>query len=250
MTVDKLAGTIATALRGDRPHWRSVYLLFAFFASPALCHPALAIASRVIQNIFARIRHDRVFFDLWTQLCASDKIIAGGLLDACAKAFEVLGIAFHPPFDAELFGTKMCFKDLPPKILARICRIASRQSLFRDFLQSGRQVVSNKGSGILDFEVAPPWDLREPWHADGWSAVTVPSPMTGRLPTGNGLYQAGLLDLTQTDSDFATITTKIFNTFFLIVLVFVILWDPLALFLMINLCCINSWHFSIPTMSA
>eukprot|EP00438_Fugacium_kawagutii_P034542 Skav233206 [mRNA] locus=scaffold1872:40493:42058:- [translate_table: standard] len=79
-------------------------------------------------------------------------------------------------------------------MLARICRIACTQHLFQEFCHSGRQDASGSGSGVVDGEVAHPWDPRNPWQPEAYDSTILPSPMTGCLPTANRLYQADLLD--------------------------------------------------------
>eukprot|EP00438_Fugacium_kawagutii_P018531 Skav213257 [mRNA] locus=scaffold1311:167701:170460:+ [translate_table: standard] len=194
MMIDKLASTVAAALWGNRPHWRSIHLLFACFTCPALCHPALAIATRVIMHVISQLRKDTIFFQMWIDLCNLQKIIPRGLLDAFFKACEVLGFLFQPPFHVKFLGRIVGFLNLQPKTLARMCRLASTQSLFSDFLQSGRDDVCVGGSSFLDNELAPPGDPREPWRAAEWDGNILPSPLTGCLPTANRLYQAGLLE--------------------------------------------------------
>lgn len=157
ITLDGMIGTIAQALWGDRPHWRSAHLLFANLTNPTRCHPVLAVAARVISNIVERCRKDEFFLGRWIELCKQKRIVTRGILDAFTKACLALDIQFIQPLQFEFLGITFHALDMSPKCIRRLCRVAAVQSLYRDAVHSNRKDLVSTGSGVVDVDLCHPW---------------------------------------------------------------------------------------------
>lgn len=81
-----------------------------------------------------------------------------------------------------------------PRLLRRILRVASVQSLYKAAIYSGRKDLVSGGSGVFDSDLSV---FREPglqWKIKGLDPHVVVGPMVGACPTGDRLYKGGLLD--------------------------------------------------------
>eukprot|EP00438_Fugacium_kawagutii_P029561 Skav216033 [mRNA] locus=scaffold2403:24889:31312:+ [translate_table: standard] len=194
LTLDSMVTTIARALWGNRPHWRSTELLYATCTNAATTHPILAIASRIFANICNRCRTDEKFACLWFELCQTGRAISKGLLDTFVRACATLGFEFVPPFQVSFLGIRFCLHSVYPKHIRRICRVASAQSLYSSALRSARKDLETGPTGIMDVEMTPPGTRFEPWRRlSGYDPAIIPGALTGAAPTADRLFHANLL---------------------------------------------------------
>ena len=189
---------ILRALWRDRPHWRSAELLFALTCDPTKVFPPVVIAVNTIVNIVKRCRCDEAFFKMWIELTTKSKVINKGLLDNFGSACSVVGLRFVPPFGLQFLDFPITsFLDFTSRSLRRLIRVASRQSLYHQAITSTRHDLSTSGSGVLDPDLNPlgrEWD--KPWHRKvlKLDEALLLGPLLGATPTGNRLYQSGLID--------------------------------------------------------
>lgn len=147
LSLDSFQSNILGVLWGDRPHWRCAELVFALLTNSVRSHPQHAIAAQIISNIASRCRKDNMFFQMWCSLCLAKKTITKGLLDALLKSCATLDLIFTPPASIEFFGKKFSFLEATPRLLRRILRIASVQSLYKVAITSSRKDLQTWGSG-------------------------------------------------------------------------------------------------------
>ena len=193
LSLDSFQSNILGVLWGDRPHWRCAELVFALLTNPVRSHPQHAIAAQVIMNIASRCRKDNRFFQLWCSLCLAKKVITKGLLDALLKACATLNLNFTPPESIEFLGQKFSFLEVTPRLLRRILRVASVQSLYKAAITSSRKDLQNWGSGVIDSDLSVFREPCKPWKLQGLDSATIVGPMVGACPTANRLYKGGLL---------------------------------------------------------
>ena len=193
LSLDSFQSNILGVLWGDRPHWRCAELVFALLTNPVRSHPQHAIAAQIIMNISTRCRKDNEFFQMWCSLCLAQKTITKGLLDVLIKSCATLDLIFKPPDSIEFLGKKFSFLEVTPRLLRRILRIASGQSLYKAAINSSRKDLQNWGSGVIDSDLSVFREPRKPWKLQGLDSATVVGPMVGACPTANRLYKGGLL---------------------------------------------------------
>eukprot|EP00434_Breviolum_minutum_P002918 symbB.v1.2.002565.t1/scaffold136.1/size304296/18 len=114
------------------------------------------------------------------------------------RLISLLSAQFVPPFGLQFLDFPVTsFLDFTSRSLRRLIRVASRQSLYHQAITSIRHDLSTSRSGVLDPDLNPlgrEWD--KPWHRKVLKldeALLLP-PLLGATPTGNRLYQSGLID--------------------------------------------------------
>ena len=194
LSLDSFQANIIAALWGNRPSWRCTELVFGLLTKSVQSHPQHAIASQIVVNISTRCRKDSGFFQLWCSLCLNRKVTAKGIIDAMCKSCATLGLEFTPPSNITFLGHSFSFLEITPRLLRRILRVASVQSLYKAAIHSGRKDLVSGGSGVIDSDLSV---FREPglqWKIKGLDPHVVVGPMVGACPTGDRLYKGGLLD--------------------------------------------------------
>jgi len=194
LSLQYLQTNVITALWGNRPSWRCTELVFGLLTKSVQSHPQHAIASQIVVNISTRCRKDPGFFKLWCSLCLNRKVTAKGIIDAMCKSCVTLGLEVTPPSNIKFLGHSFSFLEITPRLLRRILRVASVQSLYKAAIHSGRKDLVSGGSGVVDSDLSV---FREPglqWKIKGLDPHVVVGPMVGACPTGDRLYKGGLLD--------------------------------------------------------
>ena len=122
------------------------------------------------------------------------------------KSCVTLGLEFTPPSNIKFLGHSFSFLEITPRLLRRILRVASVQSLYKAAIHSGRKDLVSGGSGVVDSDLSV---FREPGlqrKIKGLDPHVVVGPMVGACPTGDNCTKEDCW--IHLSVDFAIVVTK------------------------------------------